>query len=317
MIERSSGYAPPVPITPPAVRSCGAGAAPNPGRDGQRFSRRCARRPARSPDGERARVARPAPWRASPCACPRMREVERDFAAEGARAIDAIAPGGAVVVLATGRGPESMAHRRRHARARRRSSAGGSPGRRSSVAARSRSRSSSARGCRRTCARSRAAHDPRAARRAGRGRRARSRRRLRSRRRGQPRRSRRARGSRRTRRRGTPVRVGAARGRRASRGPRRDASSRARSTRWRSRPRCRRGTSSTSRIRWAPAPRSRTRCEARVVVAAVGPTCARALEELGAPPHVMPEPSKMGPLVLALASHFGRKAQSGDPRPPR
>jgi uroporphyrinogen-III synthase len=50
----------------------------------------------------------------------------------------------------------------------------------------------------------------------------------------------------------------------------------------------------------------------RVVVAAVGPTCARALEELGAPPHVVPEQSKMGPLVLALASHVGR-ASPGAP----
>lgn len=40
----------------------------------------------------------------------------------------------------------------------------------------------------------------------------------------------------------------------------------------------------------------------RVIVAAVGPTCARALTELGAPPHVMPENAKMGPLVTALAS---------------
>jgi uroporphyrinogen-III synthase len=43
----------------------------------------------------------------------------------------------------------------------------------------------------------------------------------------------------------------------------------------------------------------------RVVVAAVGPTCARTLEALGTPPHVVPDPSKMGPLVLALARHFG------------
>jgi uroporphyrinogen-III synthase len=49
----------------------------------------------------------------------------------------------------------------------------------------------------------------------------------------------------------------------------------------------------------------------RVVVAAVGPTCARTLEELGAPPHVVPEASKMGPLVLALASHLERAAPSG------
>ncbi len=46
----------------------------------------------------------------------------------------------------------------------------------------------------------------------------------------------------------------------------------------------------------------------RVVVAAVGPTCASVLEELGAPPHVVPELSKMGPLVLALAAHLGRRA---------
>ena len=44
----------------------------------------------------------------------------------------------------------------------------------------------------------------------------------------------------------------------------------------------------------------------RVIVAAVGPTCARALEELGAPPHVTPEQSKMGPLVLALARYLLR-----------
>jgi uroporphyrinogen-III synthase len=51
----------------------------------------------------------------------------------------------------------------------------------------------------------------------------------------------------------------------------------------------------------------------RVVVAAVGPTCARVLEELGAPPHVVPASSKMGPLVLALASHFEGRASPGAP----
>ena len=40
----------------------------------------------------------------------------------------------------------------------------------------------------------------------------------------------------------------------------------------------------------------------RVVVAAVGPTCARVLEELGVPPHVVPESPKMGPMVEALVS---------------
>jgi uroporphyrinogen-III synthase len=42
----------------------------------------------------------------------------------------------------------------------------------------------------------------------------------------------------------------------------------------------------------------------RVVVAAVGPTCARTLADLGVPPHVMPENAKMGPLVAALAKHL-------------
>lgn len=51
-----------------------------------------------------------------------------------------------------------------------------------------------------------------------------------------------------------------------------------------------------------------------VVVAAVGPTCARVLEELGTPPHVVPEASKMGALVLALARHFGARPSSGAPR---
>jgi len=46
---------------------------------------------------------------------------------------------------------------------------------------------------------------------------------------------------------------------------------------------------------------------ARVIVAAVGPTCARTLEALGAPPHVVPDQSKMGPLVLALARYIGSR----------
>jgi uroporphyrinogen-III synthase len=48
----------------------------------------------------------------------------------------------------------------------------------------------------------------------------------------------------------------------------------------------------------------------RIVVAAVGPTCAATLETLGAPPHVVPEISKMGTLVLALARHFAHRAPS-------
>jgi uroporphyrinogen-III synthase len=44
----------------------------------------------------------------------------------------------------------------------------------------------------------------------------------------------------------------------------------------------------------------------RVVVAAVGPTCARTLAQLGAPPHVVPEQSKMGAMIVALANEFAR-----------
>jgi uroporphyrinogen-III synthase len=49
----------------------------------------------------------------------------------------------------------------------------------------------------------------------------------------------------------------------------------------------------------------------RVVVAAVGPTCARVLEELGVPPQVVPDPPKMGPLVLALADHLAARGGNG------
>jgi uroporphyrinogen-III synthase len=45
---------------------------------------------------------------------------------------------------------------------------------------------------------------------------------------------------------------------------------------------------------------------ARAIVAAVGPTCARALVELGVPPHVVPDNPKMGALVVALAAHVSR-----------
>ncbi|MGA9521245.1 MAG: uroporphyrinogen-III synthase [Myxococcaceae bacterium] len=41
----------------------------------------------------------------------------------------------------------------------------------------------------------------------------------------------------------------------------------------------------------------------RVVVAAVGPTCARVLVELGVPPAVVPSPPKMGPMASALARY--------------
>jgi uroporphyrinogen-III synthase len=45
----------------------------------------------------------------------------------------------------------------------------------------------------------------------------------------------------------------------------------------------------------------------RVVVAAVGPTCAQVLAEFGVPPQVVPEQSKMGPMVLALAEYLARR----------
>jgi uroporphyrinogen-III synthase len=46
----------------------------------------------------------------------------------------------------------------------------------------------------------------------------------------------------------------------------------------------------------------------RVVVAAIGPTSAHALDELGIPAHVVADPSKMGPLVIALAGEMDRRA---------
>jgi uroporphyrinogen-III synthase len=47
----------------------------------------------------------------------------------------------------------------------------------------------------------------------------------------------------------------------------------------------------------------------KVVVAAVGPTCARVLDELGVTPHVVPDPPKMGSMLEALAGRLaGRSA---------
>jgi uroporphyrinogen-III synthase len=47
----------------------------------------------------------------------------------------------------------------------------------------------------------------------------------------------------------------------------------------------------------------------QVVVAAVGPTCARVLDELGVSPHVVPDPPKMGSMLEALAGRLaGRNA---------
>ena len=48
----------------------------------------------------------------------------------------------------------------------------------------------------------------------------------------------------------------------------------------------------------------------RVLVAAVGPTCARVLKELGIPPQVMPESPKMAAMIRALV---GRLAE-GSPQ---
>ncbi len=47
---------------------------------------------------------------------------------------------------------------------------------------------------------------------------------------------------------------------------------------------------------------------ARTIVAAVGPTCARALEALGVSPRVVPRHPKMGPMITALAEHVSRLA---------
>ncbi len=46
----------------------------------------------------------------------------------------------------------------------------------------------------------------------------------------------------------------------------------------------------------------------KTVIAAVGPTCARVLSELGVPPQVVPDPPKMGAMILALAAWFGERA---------
>ena len=45
----------------------------------------------------------------------------------------------------------------------------------------------------------------------------------------------------------------------------------------------------------------------RIVVAAVGPTCAAAVREFGITPDVVPVQPKMGPMVEALALHLGRR----------
>lgn len=42
----------------------------------------------------------------------------------------------------------------------------------------------------------------------------------------------------------------------------------------------------------------------RTVVAAIGPTCAAAIRSVGVTPHVVPQPPKMGPMVLALVEYL-------------
>jgi uroporphyrinogen-III synthase len=42
----------------------------------------------------------------------------------------------------------------------------------------------------------------------------------------------------------------------------------------------------------------------RVVVAAIGPTCQAAIEAFGVTPKIVPNPPKMGPLIISLATYF-------------
>jgi len=51
----------------------------------------------------------------------------------------------------------------------------------------------------------------------------------------------------------------------------------------------------------------------KTVVAAVGPTCAAAVESFGVLPQIIPQPPKMGQMVLALANYLeqnGKRALS-------
>jgi uroporphyrinogen-III synthase len=49
------------------------------------------------------------------------------------------------------------------------------------------------------------------------------------------------------------------------------------------------------------------------IVAAIGPTCAEALETAGITPHVVPDPPKMGPLLSALATQLATRTDKGPP----
>jgi uroporphyrinogen-III synthase len=54
---------------------------------------------------------------------------------------------------------------------------------------------------------------------------------------------------------------------------------------------------------------------ARTIVASLAPTCANALRELGVEPHVVPEHSKMGHLIVALAQYMDAPGvPAGEPR---
>jgi uroporphyrinogen-III synthase len=53
-------------------------------------------------------------------------------------------------------------------------------------------------------------------------------------------------------------------------------------------------------------PALRDALRTRTIVAAVGPTCAAALESLGVQPHIVPAHPKMGAMVAALAAHFSQ-----------
>jgi uroporphyrinogen-III synthase len=46
----------------------------------------------------------------------------------------------------------------------------------------------------------------------------------------------------------------------------------------------------------------------KTVVAAVGPTCAAAIESFGVLPQIVPQPPKMGQMVLALADYLAQKS---------
>lgn len=45
----------------------------------------------------------------------------------------------------------------------------------------------------------------------------------------------------------------------------------------------------------------------RTIVASIGPTCSRALDEHGVPPHVVASPPKMRPLVTAIGEHLAAR----------